>query len=122
VSEIAAKATIKPARRRLLAARLVPYLLLQALIVIATILGLRLLQPSDPDDFALSGFSLREDGATHPVTLPHFTSSRYSLADPPLYTGAFTFRRGDAMVGVPAALQQCGGGRRQRRRGARFPA
>ncbi|MGX1042940.1 hypothetical protein AB7M41_002646 [Bradyrhizobium diazoefficiens] len=63
MSEIAAKAPAKPARRRLLAARLVPYLLLQALIVIATILGLRLLQPSDPDDFALSGFSLREDGA-----------------------------------------------------------
>jgi hypothetical protein len=48
----------------------VPYLLLQALIVIATVLGLRLLQPSDPDDFALSGFSLREEGVTLPVTLP----------------------------------------------------
>lgn len=44
MSEIAAKAPVKPARRRLLAARLVPYLLLQALIVIATILGLRLLR------------------------------------------------------------------------------
>nr|WP_249809941.1 ATP-binding protein [Bradyrhizobium sp. 139] len=83
----------------MIAARLVPYLLLQVLIVIATILGLRLLQPSDPEDFALGGFSLREDGASRPVTLPHFTSSRYSLADPPLYTGAFTFRRGDAASG-----------------------
>ncbi len=73
-----------------------PYLLLQALIVIATVLGLRLLQPSDPDDFALSAFSLQENGTTRPVTLPHFTSSRYSLADPPLYTGAFTFKDGDA--------------------------
>lgn len=81
-------------RRRLIASRLAPYLLLQALIVIATILGLRLLQPTDPEDFALGGFSLREDGASRPVTLPHFTSSRYSLADPPLYTGAFTFRNG----------------------------
>lgn len=110
MSEIAAKAPTKtptkaPAkaptrpRRRLIASRLVPYLLLQALIVIATVLGLRLLQPSDPDDFALSGFSLREDGVTRPVTLPDFTASRYSLADPPLYTGAFTFRRGDAGSG-----------------------
>ncbi|XUJ36361.1 hypothetical protein ACQ5SK_15900 [Bradyrhizobium japonicum] len=47
MSEIAAKAPARP-RRRLIVARLVPYLLLQALIVIVTILGLRLLQPSDP--------------------------------------------------------------------------
>jgi signal transduction histidine kinase len=99
VSEIAAKAPVKPARRRLLVSRLVPYLLLQALILVATILGLRLLQPSDPDDFALSEFSLREDGVARPVTLPHFTSSRYSMADPPLYTGAFTYGRGDMASG-----------------------
>lgn len=86
-------------RRRLIVSRIVPYLLLQALIVIATILGLRLLQPSDPEDFALSGFSLREDGVTRAVILPHFTSSRYSLVDPPLYTGAFTFRRTEAAAG-----------------------
>lgn len=98
MSEIAAKAPTRT-RRRLFVSRLVPYLLFQALIVIATILGLRLLQPSDPEDFALSGFSLREDGTTRAVTLPHFTSSRYSLADPPLYTGAFTFRRVDAASG-----------------------
>ncbi|WP_342737575.1 ATP-binding protein [Bradyrhizobium sp. B117] len=99
MSDIAAKAPVKPARRRLLASRLVPYLLLQALIVIATILGLRLLQPSDPDDHAVTAFSLQEDGVTRPVTLPHFTASRYSLADPPLYTGTFTFRSGDAASG-----------------------
>ncbi|GGI20845.1 sensor histidine kinase [Bradyrhizobium guangdongense] len=99
MSEIAAKAPARP-RRRLIVSRFVPYLLLQALIVIATVLGLQLLQPSDPDDFALSGFSLREDGTTRPVTLPHFTSSRYSLADPPLYTGAFAFKNGDAAWSV----------------------
>ncbi|TFV70931.1 histidine kinase [Bradyrhizobium frederickii] len=107
MSEIAAKAptkaptkaAAKPARRRLLASRLVPYLLLQALIAIVTILGLRQLQPSDPEDFALSDFSAREDGLIRPVTLPHFTSSRYSLADPPFYTGAFTFPGGDAASG-----------------------
>ena len=102
MSEIAAKAsTTAPPRprRRLIASRLVPYLLLQLLIVIVTIFGLRLLQPSDPEDFALSDFSAREDGLTRPVTLPHFTSSRYSLADPPFYTGAFTFRNADAASG-----------------------
>lgn len=107
MSEIAAKvptkapaeAPARPARRRLLASRLVPYLLLQALIVIVTLLGLRLLQPNDPEDFALSDFSAREDGLTHSVALPHFTSSRYSLADPPFYTGAFTFHRDDAAPG-----------------------
>ncbi|UPJ61929.1 histidine kinase [Bradyrhizobium sp. 192] len=97
-AKVPAKAPTRP-RRRLIASRLVPYLLLQALIVIATLLGLRLLQPSDPDEFALSGFSLRQDGVTHPVTLPHFTTSRNSLDDPPLYTGTFTFRRGDAASG-----------------------
>ncbi|MEK9279414.1 MULTISPECIES: ATP-binding protein [unclassified Bradyrhizobium] len=99
MSEVAAKAVVTRTRLRLRASRLVPYLLLQALIVIATILGLRLLQPSDPDDFAVSEFSLQEDGTTRPVTLPHFTASRYSLADPPLYNGTFTFRNGDAASG-----------------------
>ncbi|MCS3761811.1 sensor histidine kinase [Bradyrhizobium centrosematis] len=110
MSEIPAKAITKATtkatttaptrpRRQLIASRLVLYLLLQVLIVIVTILGLRLLQPSDPDDFAVSDFSAREDGLTRPVTLPHFTSSRYSLADPPFYAGAFTFRRDDAAAG-----------------------
>ncbi|MBR1128836.1 sensor histidine kinase [Bradyrhizobium iriomotense] len=95
MSEIAAKAPTRP-RRRLIASRLVPYLLLQALIVIATILGLRLVPPDDPDDYAVSEFTLRENGAAQPVTLPHYTSSRYSLGDPPLYNGTFNFRSGDA--------------------------
>ncbi|WGD53453.1 ATP-binding protein [Bradyrhizobium sp. CB1650] len=92
MSEVAAKAVVT--RTRLRTSRLVPYLLLQALIVIATILGLRLLQPTDADDFAVSEFSQWEDGTNRTVTLPHFTSSRYSLQDPPFYTGAFTFRSG----------------------------
>jgi signal transduction histidine kinase len=90
VSEIAAKAAAT--RHRLRFARIVPYLLLQALIVVATMLALRLLQPSDPDDFAVSEFSLREAGTTRQVALPHFTASRYSLADPPLYSGTFLFK------------------------------
>lgn len=90
MSEIAAKAVA--ARHRLRPARMAPYLLLQALIVIATVLGLRLLQPSDPDDFAVSEFSLREAGTTRQVVLPHFTASRYSLDDPPLYSGSFVFK------------------------------
>jgi hypothetical protein len=95
VSELAAKAVVERRRTRLRASRLVPYLLLQALIVVATIVGLHLLQPVDPDAIAIGDFSLREDGTTRTVTLPHFTSSCYSLADPPLYTGAFTYRSGD---------------------------
>ena len=89
MSEIAAKAVIR--RHRLRLARTVPYLLLQALVVIATILGLRLLEPRDPDAFALGEFSLREAGTPRQVTLPHFTASRYSLPDPPLYMGTFAF-------------------------------
>jgi signal transduction histidine kinase len=100
VSEVAAKADVSAQAQRRLArlrlGRLVPYLLLQALIVIASILVLRLLTPDDPEDYAVSAFSLREDGATRAVTLPHFTNSRYSLADPPLYSGSFVYRAADA--------------------------
>ncbi|MBR0718706.1 sensor histidine kinase [Bradyrhizobium liaoningense] len=97
MSEIAAKPAVSAwTRRRLRLSRLVPYVLLQVLIVIACILVLRLVPPDDPDDYAVSEFSLHEDGATRSVTLPHFTASRYSLADPPLYTGAFTWRTSDA--------------------------
>ncbi|MEZ2145928.1 ATP-binding protein [Bradyrhizobium sp. DN5] len=98
MSEVAARTTTRP-RRRLIVSRLVPYLLLQALIVIVTILGLRLLQPGDPEDFALNDLSAREDRMMRAVTLPHFTASRYSLADPPLYTAAFTFRPSNAGSG-----------------------
>ncbi|MCP3473833.1 ATP-binding protein [Bradyrhizobium sp. CCGUVB1N3] len=86
------------ARRRLRLTRLVPYVLLQVLIVIACILMLRLMPPDDPDDYAVSEFSLRENGATQAVTLPHYTSSRYSLQDPPLYSGPFTFRANGAQT------------------------
>ncbi|MDH2342896.1 ATP-binding protein [Bradyrhizobium sp. SSUT77] len=98
MSEVAAKAmvTAQALRRRRRFSRLVPYVLLQLLVVIATILVLRLVPPDDPDDYAVSEFSLRENGAARPVTLPHYTSSRYSLDDPPLYSGAFTFRAHDA--------------------------
>ena len=123
MSEVAVKPLVT-ARARLRLARLVPYLLLQMLIVIACILVLRLLQPSDPDDFALSEFTQLEDGVTRPVTLPHFTSSRYSLADPPLKHRQLHLqnRRHGGLVGVPAALQQRRGGRGQRRGDPRFQA
>ncbi|MBR0830804.1 histidine kinase [Bradyrhizobium manausense] len=97
MSDVAAKPVVSAwTRRRLRLSRLVPYLLLQALIVIACVLMLRLVPPDDPDDYAVSEFSLVEDGATRSVTLPHFTSSRYSLADPPIYAGTFTRAPGDA--------------------------
>ncbi|WP_027530267.1 sensor histidine kinase [Bradyrhizobium sp. WSM3983] len=95
MSEIAAKAATTRTRRRPQLVRLLPYVLLQALIVIATMLVLRLVPPDDPDDYAVSKFALRENGATRTVTLPHFTSSRYSLGDPPLYTGVFNWASRD---------------------------
>lgn len=91
-----AKAAVRPRARRLRLARLAQYGLVQALIVVATILVVRLLPPDDPEDYAVTEFSFREAGVSRPVTLPHFTSSRYSLDDPPLYTGTFNWRAGDA--------------------------
>ncbi len=101
MSEIAAKPGVTAQARlrgfeRLRLGRLIPYLLLQALIVIACLMVLRLLSPNDPDDYAVSAFTQRENGVTQGVTLPHFTTSRYAMADPPLYSGHFIFRAGDA--------------------------
>ena len=56
-------------------ARLVPYLLFQ-MIVIASILVLRLLQQSDPDDFASSEFTLQRVNAA---------AFHRATNEPPLY-------------------------------------
>jgi signal transduction histidine kinase len=95
VSELAAKANVSAwtrSRLRLLG----PYLLVQMLIVIACLLVLGQLPPEGPDDFAVTEFTLREGGATRPVRLPNFTSSRFSLQDPPVYGGVFTWRANEA--------------------------
>ena len=78
-------------RRQLRIARLAPYALLQALLVVGCIFLLRLLPPETPAGYPVTEFNLREGGTDRPVTLPHFTASRFSMNDPPLYTGAFVW-------------------------------
>lgn len=65
-------------RRRQQASRLIHYALIQALIVIACVFVLRQ-PPAEPSaQYLVTAFSLKEGGAEHPVTLPHFTASRFS--------------------------------------------
>jgi len=49
-----------------------------------------------PAGYALTEFSLNENGATHAVTLPHFTAQRFSMNAPPVCTGRFTWSEADA--------------------------
>jgi signal transduction histidine kinase len=76
--------------------RTVRYVVLQLLIATACIFVLRQPPPEPPTRYALTEFSLKENGATHSVTLPHFTSQRFSMNDPPLYSGRFTWSETDA--------------------------
>ncbi|MGY3618760.1 sensor histidine kinase [Bradyrhizobium sp. USDA 10063] len=95
MSEVAAKADVSAhRRRRLRVAQLVA--ISQALIVVACILLLRLLPPDGPENYARTEFTLQERGVTGPVTLPHFTSSRLSLEDPPRFAGTFTWTGSEA--------------------------
>ena len=95
MSEVAAKpAPFSRRRRRLKLSRLVQYVLLQALIAIVCIFALRQSLPEPPSNYLVTEFSLKENGAERSVTLPHLTSSRFSMDDPPLYTGHFSWTRG----------------------------
>jgi signal transduction histidine kinase len=87
-----------PKRWRLRAStfRAVRYAVLQILIAIACILVLRQPPPEPATRYALTEFSLKENGATHAVTLPHFTAQHFSMHDPPLYSGRFTWSETDA--------------------------
>ena len=78
-----------PKRWRLRAStfRTVRYAVLQILIAIACILVLRQPPPEPATRYALTEFSLNENGATRAVTLPHFTAQHFSMHDPPLYSG-----------------------------------
>jgi signal transduction histidine kinase len=78
-------------RLRLRASRLAQYLLVQLLIVAACIFALHRSLPEPPSSYLVSEFTLKEGGAERSVTLPHYTSSRFSLNDPPLYTGHFSW-------------------------------
>jgi signal transduction histidine kinase len=82
-------------RRQLRASRLLQYVLVQALIVIVCIFVLRE-PPSEPSsNYLVTAFSLKENGTERSVTLPHFTSSRSSMNDPPLYIGSFSWPSGE---------------------------
>jgi signal transduction histidine kinase len=83
-------------RLRVSTFRTVRYVVLQLLIATACIFVLRQPPPEPPTRYALTEFSLKENGATHAVTLPHFTSQRFSMNDPPLYSGRFTWSETDA--------------------------
>jgi signal transduction histidine kinase len=83
-------------RLRVSTFRTVRYVVLQLLIATACVFLLRQPPPEPPTRYALTEFSLKENGATHAVTLPHFTSSRFSMNDPPLYSGQFRWSEDDA--------------------------
>ena len=70
---------------------LLQYLLLQPLIVVECLFVLREPPREPASRYLVTDFSLRENGAERAVTLPHFTASRFSLNDPPLYSGRFSW-------------------------------
>ncbi|MDB5584686.1 MAG: histidine kinase [Bradyrhizobium sp.] len=70
---------------------LLQYLLLQPFIIVLCLVVLRIPPPEPPSRYLVTDFSLRENGVEQPVTLPHFTASRHTMNDPPLYSGRFTW-------------------------------
>ena len=70
---------------------LLQYLLLQPFIIVLCLVVLRIPPPEPPARYLVTDFSFRENGVEQPVTLPHFTASRYTMNDPPLYSGRFTW-------------------------------
>jgi len=90
---------VRPPKRwrlRVSTFRTVRYAVLQILIAVACVFVLRQPPPAPPTGYALTEFSLNENGATHAVTLPHFTAQRFSMNDPPVYTGRFAWSEADA--------------------------
>src|SRR5258708_6166156 len=77
--------------RRLRASRLTQYALVQVLIVIVCIFVLHQSLPQPPSRYLVTEFNAKEGGTERAVTLPHYTSSRFSMSDPPLYTGDFAW-------------------------------
>src|SRR5258708_20410798 len=47
--------------------------------------------PQPPSRYLVTEFNAKEGGTERAVTLPHYTSSRFSMSDPPLYTGDFAW-------------------------------
>jgi signal transduction histidine kinase len=82
-------------RRQMRTSRLLQYALLQALIVVVCILVLREPPPEPASLHLVTAFSVKQGGTERSVTLPHFTASRFSMDDPPLYTGSFSWPNGE---------------------------
>jgi len=83
-------------RQRLLASRLLQYLLLQLLIAAACILALRQSLPEPPAQYLVTAFNLTEGGVARPVRLPYFSPLRYAMDDPPRFTSEFTHSSDDS--------------------------
>jgi signal transduction histidine kinase len=78
-------------RRRLRVSRLLQYALLQALIAVASIFALHQSLPEPPSRYLVSEFNSKQGATELAVTLPHYTTSRFSMDDPPLYFGHFAW-------------------------------
>jgi len=97
VTDGAAKPAPVPApRARTSAARLVQYLLLQAVISALCIFVLSRPLPEPPGDTLVTSFSLSDRGATHAVTLPYFMASRAAINEPAVFAGHFDWSARDA--------------------------
>jgi signal transduction histidine kinase len=83
-------------RARNSTARLVQYLLLQAVISALCIFVLSRPLPEPPADTLVTSFSLSDRGTTRAVTLPDFVASRASMNEPAVFTGHFDWSARDA--------------------------
>lgn len=79
-------------RRRRQATRVLLYFLLQALIAVVCVVVLRVPPPEPSSDYLVTEFTLNEGGVARSVTLPNFGASRFSMNDPAVYTGQFSWR------------------------------
>jgi signal transduction histidine kinase len=94
--DVAAKPGLSGDQRwRLRASRLVQYALVQVLIVILCIFALHQSLPEPASDYLVTEFNAKEGGTVRSVTLPHYSPSRFSMNDPPLYSGHFAWPGGE---------------------------
>ena len=97
MTEMAAKPALPGRqRRRPRASRLAQYALVQVLIAIACVFVLHQSLPQPPAGYLVNAFNTKEGGTERGVTLPHYTSSRFSMNDPPLYSGHFVWPSSEA--------------------------
>jgi signal transduction histidine kinase len=95
VTDSAAKPSAAPSRARNTGARLVQYILLQAVISALCIFVLSLPMPEPPASTRVASFSLTDHGETQAVTLPAFVASRASMNAPAIFTGHFDWSSRD---------------------------